>query len=169
MPLSEPDALRRDLLLEELAQAEERVGRVTKELDRRADAHPGVALLRTTPGVGPRTAEAFVAYVDDVRRFARTRQVGCYLGLVPCQDSSAGKDRLGHITGDGPATVRMLLCEAAWQAVRRSPSMKAFFERVTRGEPGRKKIALVASAHKLARAMAAMLRTGEAWREDEPA
>ena len=38
----------------------------------------------------------------------------------------------------------MLLCEAAWQAVRRSPAMRAFFERVTRGEPGRKKIALVA-------------------------
>ena len=165
--LCEAGALRRDLLLEELSEAEARVGRVTKELDRRADAHPGVALLRTVPGVGPRTAEAFVAYVDDVRRFARTRQVGCYLGLVPCRDSSAGRDRLGHITGDGPATVRMLLCEAAWQAVRRSPSMKAFFERVTHGEPGRKKIALVASAHKLARAMAAMLRTGEAWREQE--
>ena len=166
-PLCEADALRRDLLLGELSDAEARVGRVTRELDRRADAHPGVALLRTVPGVGPRTAEAFVAYVDDVRRFARTRQVGCYLGLVPCQDSSAGRDRLGHITGDGPATVRMLLCEAAWQAVRRSPSMKKFFERVTRGEPGRKKIALVAAAHKLARAMAAMLRTGEAWREQE--
>ena len=41
------------------------------------------------------------------------------------------------------------------------------FERVTHGEPGRRKIALVAAAHKLARAMAAMLRTGEAWREDE--
>jgi transposase len=165
--LSEADALRRDLMLEELSQADERVKRVTAELDRRADAHPGVALLRTIPGVGPRTAEAFVAYVNDVRRFARTKQVGCYLGLVPCQDSSAGKDRLGHITGDGPPTVRMLLCEAAWQAVRRSPSMKAFFERVTHGEPGRKKIALVAAAHKLVRAMAAMLRTGEAWREQE--
>lgn len=165
--LCEADALRRDLLLEELSEAEARVGRVTRELDRRADGHPGVALLRTIPGVGPRTAEAFVAYVDDVRRFARTKQVGCYLGLVPCQDSSAGRDRLGHITGDGPATVRMLLCEAAWQAVRRSASMKDFFERVTHGEPGRKKIALVATAHKLARAMAAMLRTGEAWREEE--
>jgi len=164
--LCEADALRRDLLLEELAQADERIRRVTAELGRRADAHPGVALLRTVPGVGPRTAEAFVAYVDDVRRFARTKQVGCYLGLVPCQDSSAGKDRLGHITGDGPASVRMLLCEAAWQAVRRSPTMRAFFERVTHGEPGRKKIALVAVAHKLARSMAAMLRTGEAWRED---
>jgi transposase len=166
--LCEADALRRDLLLEELGEAEARVGRVTKELDKRADAHPGVALLRTVPGVGPRTAEAFAAYVDDVRRFARTRQVGAYLGLVPCQDSSAGKDRLGHITGDGPATVRMLLCEAAWQAVRRSPSMKAFFERVTHGEPGRRKIALVAAAHKLARSMAAMLRSGEAWREQDP-
>jgi len=159
------DALRRDLMLEELGEAEARVGRVTKELDKRADAHPGVALLRTAPGVGPRTAEAFAAYVDDVRRFARNKQVGCYLGLVPCQDSSAGKDRLGKITGDGPATVRMLLCEAAWQAVRRSPSMKAFFERVSGGEHDRKKIALVAAAHKLARAMAAMLRTGQAWRE----
>jgi transposase len=165
--LCEADALRRDLLLEELGEADTRVGRVTKELDRRADAHPGVTLLRTVPGVGPRTAEAFVAYVDDVRRFARAKQVGCYLGLVPCQDASAGRDRLGHITGDGPATVRMLLCEAAWQAVRRSPSMKAFFERVTHCDPGRKKIALVAVAHKLARSMAAMLRSGEAWREDE--
>jgi transposase len=165
-PLCEADALRRDLLLEELSEAEARVARVTKDLDRRADAHPGVALLRTVPGVGPRTAEAFVAYVDDVRRFARNKQVGCYLGLVPCQDSSAGRDRLGHITGDGPATVRMLLCEAAWQSVRRSPSMKAFFERVARGERDRRKLALVAAAHKLARAMAAMLRTGEAWRED---
>jgi len=163
--LSGADGLRRDLLLEELAEADRRVARVTAELDRRADAHPGVALLRTAPGVGPRTAEAFVAYVDDVRRFARNKQVGCYLGLVPCRDSSAGKDRLGHITADGPAAVRMLLCEAAWQAVRRSPSMKAFFGRVSGGDPGRKKIALVAAAHKLARAMAAMLRTGEAWRE----
>ena len=107
--------LRRDLLLEEMGGAEARVRRVTAELDKRADARPGVALLRTVPGVGPRTAEVFVAYVDDVRRFARTRQVGCYLGLVPCQDASAGRDRLGHITGNGPATVRLLLCEAAWR------------------------------------------------------
>ena len=46
--------------------------------------------------------------------------------------------------------------------------MKIFFERVAHGEPGRKKIALVATAHKLARAMAAMLRSSEAWREQDP-
>ena len=163
--LCEADALQRELLLEELAQVEQRVRRLTAELDARAARHPGVALLRTIPGVGPRTAEAVVAYLDDVRRFARTKQVGCYLGLVPCQDASAGKDRLGHITRDGPPTVRKLLCESAWQAARRSPAVKAYFERVARGDAGRKKIALVATAHKLARAMAAMLRSGEAWRE----
>ena len=164
-PLDEAGALVRDALLEELAELAGKVKRVEAELARRADAHPGVALLRTVPGVGVRTAEAFVAYVGDVRRFRRTRQVGSYLGLVPCQDSSAGKDRLGHITGDGPATVRKLLCEAAWQAVRRSPGLRAFFDRITGGDRDRRKLALVATAHKLARAMAAMLRTGEAWRE----
>lgn len=158
------DALRRDLLADELAELTQRVKRVERELDARAGRHPGVALLRTIPGVGVRTAEAVCAYLDDVRRFARVRQVGCYLGLVPCQDASAGRERLGHITRDGPGTVRKLLCEAAWQAVRRSPSVRAYFERVAGGKPDRRKVALVATAHKLARCMAAMLRSGEAWR-----
>jgi transposase len=108
-PLSEADALRRELLLEELAQAKARVGRVTAELDRRADAHPGVALLRTIPGVGRRTAEAFVAYVDDVRRFARTKQVGCYLGLVPCQDAS-GRERIAWATSPARGRPRCGCC-----------------------------------------------------------
>jgi transposase len=100
-----------------------------------------------------------------VGRFTRNKKVASYLGLVPCQDSSAGKDRLGHITRDGPGTVRKVLCEAAWQGVRRSPSLKALFERVAGGKADRRKIALVATARHLAVVMAAMLRTGEAWRE----
>jgi transposase len=163
------DALRRDLLVEELTAVDAKVARVEKELARRADAHPGVRLLTTIPGVGVRTAEAFVAYVDDPARFARANRVGSYLGLVPCQDSSADVNRLGHITRDGPATVRKLLTEAAWQSIRRSPSMRGWFERVTHDDPGRKKIALVATAHRLARVMAAMLRTGETWREETTA
>ena len=163
--LSEADALRRDMSLEELQELNAKIRRVEKELDRRADAHPGVALLRTIPGVGVRTAEAVVAHLDDVSRFSKNKKVGSYFGLVPCQDQSAGKDRLGHITRDGPPAVRKLLCEAAWQGIRRSPALKEFFERVTRGEADRRKIALVATAHHLARVMAAMLRTGETWRE----
>ena len=48
--------------------------------------------------------------------------------------------------------------------MRRDPTIRAFFERVMRGEPDRKKIALVATAHYLCRVMAAILRTGEVWR-----
>ena len=125
-----------------------------------------MTLLRTIPGVGPRTAEAFVAHVDDVRRFARVKQVGSYFGLVPCQDASADRNRLGHITKDGPAPVRWLVAEAAWQGRRRSPRIRAFFDRVMRDDPGRKKIALVATANHLTRVMTAMLRSGEVWREE---
>ena len=83
---------------------------------------------------------------------------------MPCQDQSAASNRLGHITREGPATVRKFLCEAAWQGIQRCPEIRAFFERVQGGDPGRKKIALVATAHWLARVMLAMLRSGEVGR-----
>ena len=153
-----------DLAAEQVASLGAKLKRVEAGLARYAAAHPGVALLMTVPGVGVRTAEAFVAYVDDPSRFARVRQVGSYFGLVPRLDSSAGRDRRGHITREGPGTVRKLLVEAAWQSVRRDPASKALFERVTRGKPDRRKIAAVAVAHRLCRVMAAMLKTGEAYR-----
>jgi hypothetical protein len=49
--------------------------------------------------------------------FGRNKQVGAYFGLVPCQDASADVNRLGRITRQGPATVRRLLVEAAWQGI----------------------------------------------------
>ncbi len=118
------------------------------------------------PGVGIRTAEAVIAYVDDPHRFSNVKSVGSYFGMVPCQDASAGKNHLGHITRQGPATVRKLLTEATWQGIRRSPELKAYFERVLHGDPDRKKIALVATAHHLLRAMLTMLKTGEVWRQE---
>jgi len=167
MSSSAADGLRRDVMVDDLTELEAKVRKVERELDRIGRAHAGVTLLRTIPGVGPRTAEAFVAHVDDVSRFARVKQVGSYFGLVPCQDASADRNRLGHITKDGPAPVRWLVAEAAWQGRRRSPKIRAYFDRVMRGDPQRKKIALVATAHHLTRVMAAMLRSGEVWREAE--
>lgn len=158
--------LQRDVLLCELESVNLQIRRVTKELDETGRKHAGVQLLRTIPGVGPRTAEAVAAYIDDPKRFKRNKCVGAYLGLVPCEDSTGGVHRLGHITKDGPATVRKLLIEAAWQGVRRSTMIKAFYERVRRDDPQRGKIALIATAHWLARVMHAMLRDGTVW--DEP-
>lgn len=160
-----PARLRRDLLLSEVRYFDRQIRRLEQELDRIARRHPGVALLKTIPGVGPRTAEAFCAFVDDPKRFG-AKQIGRYFGLTPSQDQSGSTNRLGHITREGPAVVRRLLAEAAWRATRLSPRVKAFFERVQRGDPDRKKIALVATAHYLTRVMLAMLLSGEMWREE---
>ena len=75
--------MRRDVLLTQLAQCDEIVKTLTDQLDTIADKHPGVILLQTIPGVGPRTAEAVVAYMEDAQRFARTNRVASYFGLVP--------------------------------------------------------------------------------------
>jgi transposase len=160
------DQLQRDLFLERLESLGEMIGRVEKILEEIADRQPGVRLLMDIPGVGIRTAEAVMAYVDDPHRFGKIKSVGSYFGLVPCQDQSAERNRLGHITRQGPATVRKLLTEATWQGIRRSPKIRAYFERVRQGNPERQRIALVATAHHLLRVMLAMLRTGELWRAE---
>jgi transposase len=158
-------ALRRDLLLEEIEGLNRQIKRVEAELDRLADGHPAVFQLMSIPGVGVRTAEAVVSFLDDPQRFPNSKAVGRYFGLVPKQDQSGGTNRLGHITKAGSATVRRFLTEAAWQAVRRSPTVRAYFERIRRDDPQRKKIALIATAHYLARVMYALLRRDELWQE----
>lgn len=160
------DQLRRDQWLDQLAHYNSQLKTVERALEKIACAHPGITLLRSIPGVGIRTAEAVLAYIDKPDRFARNKAVGSYFGLVPSQDASAGVNRLGHITRQGPATVRQLLTEAAWQAIRRSPRVRRHFERIGRGDPERRKIALVATAHYLLRVMHAMLRSGELWRDE---
>jgi len=157
--------LKRDLLLEELAEAERGVRILTKALNKIGRRHPGVVLLETIPGVGPRTAETIVAYIDEPKRFQHSSQVASYFGLIPCQDASAGVNRLGHITKQGPGTARRYLIEAAWQGVRYSPTIRAYFERILGGNKERRKIALVATAHYLLRCMHAMLVSGELWHE----
>jgi transposase len=158
--------LRRDLLLEEIEALNRQVRRLGQELNRRAQQTPAVARLRTIPGVGIRTAEAVVAFIDDPHRFRHAKAVGRYFGLVPCQDQSGDKNRPGHITREGPSVVRRLVAEAAWQAVRRSPTVRAYFQRVQREDPQRKKIAVVATAHYLVRVMWALLKRGTVWQEN---
>jgi transposase len=160
---SRGDALMLEDHLVHLDYLNRSIRRAERELDRIGRNHPSVALLRTIPGIGPRTAEAMVAWVGDPRRFARIKAVGNYFGLVPREDSSGDRRRLGHITQEGPAVVRRLLNQAALQAIRRSPEIRARYERVRRDDPDRHKIAIVATMDYLARVMVTMLRGGETW------
>jgi transposase len=165
LELSDADALRRDILMEEVEHFDRTIKRVEKQLDAIAARHPAVALLTTIPGVGPRTAELFAAYVDDPRRFSNLRSIGSYFGLVPCQDQSGTANRLGHITRDGPVTARKYLVEAAWRGIQLSPTIKAHFERICGGQKDRRKIALVATGRHLACIMLSMMKTGAVWQE----
>ena len=158
------DALQRDILLERYNSLIPLIERVETALEKIANNNPGVNLLMTIPGVGIRTAEAVVAYIDNPQRFGRNKAIGSYFGIIPCQDASAKTNRLGHITRDGPSTVRKVITEAAWQGIRHSQYIRAYFERIKQNKPERKKIALVATAHYLLRVMLAMLQTGELWR-----
>ena len=158
-------ALKRAMLLNALEGANRDLALVERELERWAGHQTAVRQFRSIPGVGPRTAEAVAAFLDDPHRFAHSKQVGAYFGLVPRQDQSGNANRLGHITRDGSATTRQLLTEAAWQAVRRSPTVRRYFERIHRGDPDRRKIALLATAHYLVRVMWSMWKHGTVWRE----
>lgn len=156
--------LRREQFLEDLVHLDRKIKRIEQALDEIAVKHLGVALLRTIPGVGARTAETFVAYVDNPDRFVGG-SIGAYVGIVPSQHASGGVNRLGRITREGPSTVRQMLAEATWQSIRRSRTVRDRFERVRRERPDRTKTALIATAHYLARVMLGMLTTGQPWRE----
>jgi transposase len=153
-------------LLEELQLLETQLSHVTAYLDRYLATLPGATLLMTIPGVGPRTAEAVLAYTDDVRRFRRGKQYCAYFGLTPKLDESGSCRRLGHINKQGPSVVRWLAGESAWRVIKQSPAMKAFYEKVLARREGRKKIAVVAVARKLLSIMRAMLLTGECFNEE---
>lgn len=158
-------SLKRTMLVAEIEMLDEQIKVVEKELANYAGKSPAVAQLRTIPGVGIRTAEAVVAFIDNPHRFANSKQIGSYFGLVPKQDQSGNRNRLGHITKEGSATVRHLLTEAVWQATRRSPTVAAFRDRIAREDPQRRKIAIVATAHYLIRVMWSMLKNNTAWKE----
>jgi transposase len=70
------------------------------------------------PGIGPVTALAFVAALDDVTRFHSAHQVQAYLGLVPSEYRSGDHRLRGHITKRGDARMRWLLVETAWRILR---------------------------------------------------
>jgi transposase len=76
------------------------------------------ARLLTIPGVGPITVSAILAGVPDINGFRSGRDFAAWLGLVPRQNSSGGKERLGHITKMGDRTIRRLLVVGAMSTIR---------------------------------------------------
>jgi transposase len=139
------------------------LGRVEDALNHKASQHSAIKRLQTIPGVGPRLAEMVVAVIDDPHRFKRGKQVGAYVGLTPRQYQSGTMDRQGRISGRGHKHLRSMLVEVAWLGLRYNPWMRDVYERVRRGSPSRKKIAIVAVARRLLIRCWALLRDETSW------
>ncbi|HEX5423982.1 MAG TPA: IS110 family transposase [Candidatus Acidoferrales bacterium] len=128
-----------------------------------AEKNDRARLLMTQPGVGSVTSLAFVLTMGDVSRFPRGKHVASYLGLIPREYSSGGKQRLGSISKQGNRFMRMLLVEAAQVAVRIDPQMRN--EYLHRCRSKAKGVAKVAAARKLAIRLYWMLRTSTGYPE----
>ena len=149
---------RRQELLVLLDQLDPNVEELSQAIQQEAEGMPEVKLLMTHPGVGPITALAFVLVIGTPERFGCGKQVASYLGLIPCEDSSADHWRLGHITKQGSKLLRFLLGQSA-QSVARCEEQwhrKYAHLQMRRNKP----IAKVAMARKLAVRLFWMWRNG---------
>jgi transposase len=151
-------------LLQVMEVVNQKIAEADRVLEQKAKQEPVVRRLQSMPQVGPITALAFVAALDDVRRFRNAHQVESYLGLVPRERSSGEHQVRGRITKTGDKRVRWLLVECAWGIGR---SQRANVEALQKwadkvGSRRGRTVAAVALARRLAGILYAM------WRDDVP-
>jgi len=126
--------------------------------------------LETIPGIGPIIATALVASVSDPSIFKSGRELAAWIGLVPKQNSTGGKERMGRISKQGDKYLRWLLVTGAMSVIRHG--RKTNFENnpwladLVHRKPT--KVAAVALANKIARTAWAVLVTGETYRQPAP-
>jgi len=149
---------RREDLLKLLDGLNPTIAELTQAIDQEVEKSAEARRLMTHPGVGPLTALAFVLIIGKAERFQCGKQIAAYLGLVPLEDSSGDRRRLGHITKQGNSLLRFLLVESAQVAARSIPQWRNqyFHLAMRRG----RKIAKIAMARKLAIRLFWMMRQG---------
>jgi transposase len=170
LPLAPTLAAELAPLLALLAPLNAQIAAADRRLTALAAHDPVVARLTTAPTIGPVTAAAFVATLDDIGRFASAHHVEAFLGLTPSEKSSGERQRRGRISKTGNPRMRYLLVEAAWRVLRtKDPDaapLRAWAERIAlrRG----RRVASVALARRLAGILYAMWRDGQAYRRTRP-
>src|SRR5438309_3216243 len=139
---------RRHDLLELMDRLNPTITELTQAIEQEVEKCSEAQRLMTHPGVGALTALAFVLIIGKAERFHCGKQGASYLGLVPLEESSGNRRRLGHITKQGSSMMRFLLVEAAQVTVRSVPGWRSKYLHLAmrRG----RKIAKVAMARRVA-------------------
>jgi transposase len=131
-----------------------------------AKADPVAGALLSIPGIGPVTASALVASVGDPSSFSGPRQFAAFLGLVPRQNSSGAKPRLGRVSKMGNAYLRKLLVVGShavlYHRARHNDPLRCWAQKLIEAKPF--KLVAVAIANKLARIVFAVMTTGTPYR-----
>ena len=144
-----------------LTTANEQIALVEDELAQMAKADPMIRLCASAPSVGLIVGATFISVLDDAKRFRNAHAVGAYLGLVPGENTTGGKQRLGSITKHGNSHARAMLVQSAWQMLRSGAKDDPLYRWASHLAQVRgKKIAVVALARKLAGVLWAMCRDG---------
>ena len=153
-------------LLSQIATQTEQINAKTRKLKTLSIETDIARRLQTMPGVGPITALAIEAFAPDMAQFACGRDFSAWLGLVPRQHSSGGKERLGRVSKAGQADIRRLLIVGAMSRIigRSRPKIPAnsWIGRMLPRKP--KMLVGIALANKMARQIWAMLVKNEDYR-----
>lgn len=150
-------------LFEMAKQMIEKEKSIEKRLEEFCKGDEDIKRLKTIPGIGPLTALAFIAIVDEASRFPNSKEFGSYLGLVPSEHSSADKKIMGRITRSGPELLRRYLVHGARSVLLSSSKEKQLkdpnkiWAQKVRQRAGQNK-ATVALAHRMARIGFCLLR-----------
>lgn len=163
IPLPGWAGCRRKDLLQLLHTLEEQIGELDGAVQKAAAGNESARLLMTQPGVGPITALAFVLTIGEVTRFQRGKQVASYLGLIPREHSSGGRQKLGSISKQGNRFLRSLLVEATHTVIQFDEGFRKQYQH--RSHRMAKGVATVAAARRLAVRLFWMLRTRVAYPE----
>jgi transposase len=153
-------------MLEMLAELDRRIAMLDREIARRAREDETARRLMTIPGIGPITATALAALAPPPESFARARDFAAWLGLVPRQHSSGGKQKLGAISRMGERTLRKLLIIGASAVVlhasKRGAPTGSWLAQMLARKP--RMLVTVALANKTARIVWAVLTRNEVYR-----
>jgi transposase len=149
------------ITLDALREESSRLALITRKLRvhcREGESARIIGLLRSVPGVGPKTAFCLYTELQDIARFPNVDKLNSFLGLIPSTASSGESEKVTGITPRSNRQMRTLLIEASWVAIRHDPELLRAFSKLS--SRMKKQAAIVRIARKLAARVASVWRTG---------